>query len=237
MDNKGLQRDILSTYNRLRLGMGFIAFATPIIIPLWGWLLFRIAWQDSLSAYYFAPDGNNFDKFSAYPCRVLFVGILFALGSFLFMYKGFSRWENIFLNLAGAFAVGVAMFPMFPQPGYFPFLDGLHLHYTFALLLFACMACTVIFCYRTTLRWVEDPNRRARYRMAYRVIAVLMVLFPLVAFVLAELSGGLQRYVYWAEFAGIWTFAAYWFTKSFELSESEGEVKALLASLKPPSKP
>ena len=213
--------------------MGLIAFFTPIIIPAWGWFLFGIEWQNSLSAYYFAPDGDNFDKFSPYPCRVLFVGVLFALGSFLFMYKGFSWWENKFLNFAGAFAVGVALFPMFPQPGYFPFFDGLHLHYTFALLLFACMACTVIFCYRSTLRWIADKNVRARYRSTYRVIAGLMVFFPLVAVVLAELSGGLQRYIFWAELAGIWTFAAYWFTKSLELSNSEGELKLLLATLTP----
>lgn len=234
MSDKGLQRDILSTYNRLRLGMGFIAFATPIIIPIWAGF-FGVAWQDSLSAYYFAPVGAK-EVYSIYPGRVLFVGILYALGSFLFLYKGFSRWENRFLNFAGAFAVGVAMFPMFPQPGYFPFFDGLHLHYTFALLLFGCMACTVIFCYRATLQWVADLKRRALYRMVYRVIAGLMVLFPLVAVVLNELSGG-HRYVYWAELAGIWTFSAYWFVKSLELSRSEGELKALLANLPAPPRP
>ena len=98
------------------------------------------------------------------------------------------------------------------------------------------MACTVIFCYRATLHWVEDPKCRALYRMVYRVIAVLMVLFPLTALVLNELSGG-QRYTYWAEFAGILTFSAYWFVKSYELSESDGEMKAFMASLPPAKRP
>jgi hypothetical protein len=228
MDDKALQRDILSSYNRLRLGMGIIAFVTPVIIPIWAaW--FDVSWQSSLSAYYFAPVGDQ-HEYSIYPGRVLFVGALYALGSFLILYKGFSRWENILLNVAGASAVGVAMFPMYPQPGYFPSFDGLQLHYKFALLLFACMAGTVIFCYRATLQWVEDPKRRAIYLMAYRMIALLMVLFPLTALGFNEFSGG-RRYAYWAEFFGIWTFSIYWFVKSYELSESDGEMKAFMASL------
>ena len=58
-----------------------------------------------------------------------------------------------------------------------------------------------------------------------------MVLSPLIALVLAVFSDSLQRYVYWAEFAGIETFAAYWFVKSRELTESEAELRALAGKL------
>ncbi len=43
--------------------------------------------------------------------RSWFVGILFVLGIFLYLYKGFSTLENCLLNIAGLSALGVALFP------------------------------------------------------------------------------------------------------------------------------
>jgi hypothetical protein len=233
VDNQELQERILSTYNRLRLGMGWIALATPIAIVVWG-LIFGVSWQDSISAYYFAPQADE-RVYSIYPARVLFVGVLFALGSFLFLYKGFSRREDIALNPAGLFALGVALCPMYAQAGYIPFSNVLH--FTFAVFLFMSMAYAAIFCHEETLRWVKDANRRRRYKIAYHVIGWFMGLFPLVGLILAVFFGAVQRHLYWIEFAGIWAFAAYWFTKSWELKESEVEMEALTGSLpqRPPS--
>lgn len=230
MNNKELQQHILSTYNSLRLGMGIIAAATPIVIVLWA-LIFGVGWQDSISAYYFAPLGDKLE-YSIYPGRVLFVGVLFALGSFLYLYKGFSWGENVALNLAGAFAVGVAMCPMYAQVGYIPYSNILH--FTFAVLLFVCMAYTAIFCCDDTLQWVADPKRRAWFRRTYYVIGWFMALFPLTGFVLAYFFDAVQRHIFWIEAAGIWAFAAYWFTKSIELKESEAELRAIAATLAPP---
>src|SRR5262249_16287274 len=155
VDNETLQQHILSTYNSLRFGMFIIAAATPVAVVLWG-EIFGVDWQNSISAYYFAPTGSEL-KYSPYPGRVLFVWVLFALGSFLYLYKGFSRGEDVALNLAGACALGVAVCPMYAQTGYIPFSNVLH--YTFATLLFICMAYTAIFCHDGTLRWLADPDR------------------------------------------------------------------------------
>jgi hypothetical protein len=224
MDNQGLQERILSTYNSMRLSMGWIAAVTPIVIPLWGYYLFGVAWQNSISAYYFAPHGNDW-VYSFYPARVLFVGNLFAIGSFLFLYKGFSRGEDWALNLAGVFALGVAVCPMYAETGYIPVSNVLH--FTFAILLFICMAYAAIFCHEETLRWIKNPNRRAHYKLAYHIIGWFMGLFPLVGLILAVFFGAVQRHVFWIEAAGIWAFAAYWFTKSRELKESQIERQVL----------
>jgi len=48
--------------------------------------------------------------------REVFVGILFAVGAYLYLYKGFSAVENIALNLAGTFAICIPLFPT-PLPG------------------------------------------------------------------------------------------------------------------------
>lgn len=230
MNNEALQKQILSTYNSLRFGMILMAAATPVVVVLWGYA-FGIDWQDSISAYYFAPFGSDL-KYSIYPGRVPFVGILFALGSFLYLYKGFSKRENVALNLAGLFALGVALCPMYAQTGYIPFSNILH--FTFAVLLFLCMAYTAIFCTQDTLQWIADPERRARYRATYRIIGWFMALFPLIGLALALYFHAMQRYVFWIEAAGIWAFAAYWLTKSRELKESEVEIKAVTGTLTQP---
>jgi hypothetical protein len=153
----------------------------------------------------------------------------------LFLYKGFSRREDIALNLAGFFALGVAVCPMYAMKGYIPHSNTLH--FTFAVLLFACMAYTAIWCKDDTLQWLPNPARRQYYRRLYNIIAFLMMIFPLTAFVLAVVSHSLQRYIFLAEAAGIWAFAAYWWTKSRELTESEAEIRALTGNLPPPSLP
>lgn len=223
MDKETLQQHILSTYNSLRFGMCVITAATPIVIVIWG-IIFDVKWQDSISAYYFAPVGAK-PEYSVYPGRALFVGILFALGSFLYLYKGFSRREDVALNLAGVSALGVAVCPMYVQGGYIPFSNVLH--FAFAILLFLGVGYTAIFCHNETLQWLADPNRRRWYRRAYHLTGWFMVLFPLVGLLLAVFFDAVQRHVFWIEAAGVWAFSAYWFTKSRELRESEAELKAV----------
>jgi len=230
VEKETLQMHMLSTYNSLRFGMFAIAAAAPIAIVLWGFL-FHVGWLNSISAYYFAPTADKW-VYSAYPTRVLFVGILFALGSFLYLYRGFSTRENVALNAAGACALGVAVFPMYREVDYLPFSNILH--FSFAILLFICMAYTAIFCHEDTLRFVADANRRKHYKVVYHLIGLFMGLFPLVGLVMAALFGAMQRHVFWIEAAGIWAFAAYWFTKSQELKESQAEVKAATGTLTQP---
>jgi hypothetical protein len=233
MNQQDLQSRILSTYNSLRFGMFIIAAATPVAVVLWGYI-FGVAWQNSISAYYFAPVGSEL-QYSPYPGRVLFVGILFALGSFLYLYRGFSWQEDVALNFAGLFALGVALCPMYYQDGYIPISNDLHC--TFAVLLFICMAYTAIFCHDETLRWVTNEKRRSHYRMAYNIIGWFMGLFPLVGLALALSFDAVQRHVFWIEAAGIWAFAAYWFVKSRELKESELEKQPATGRMRSPAVP
>src|SRR3546814_11716292 len=66
--------------------------------------------QPSLSAYYhFAPDAA--DQYGAGTMRDAFVGMLCAIGSFLFFYRGHSFQEDVALNCAGISAVLVALVP------------------------------------------------------------------------------------------------------------------------------
>jgi hypothetical protein len=227
IDDQAMQMHILSTYNSLRFGMGLMALVTRVIVVLWGYK-FNVDWQNSISAYYFAPFGNE-QVYSAYPCRVFFVGILFALGSFLYLYKGFSTREDWALNTAGVCALTVAVFPMYAEAGYIPLSN--YVHFGAAVILFLCMAYAAIFCSQDTLQLIADANLRRRYQILYHVVGWFMALFPVVGLLAAMWLKAAQRETFWIEAAGIWAFAAYWFIKSYELKTSEADLKAATGTM------
>ena len=99
-----LQIHIFATYANLRIGVVAIAILFPFL--LWGgWAIHGISLPDSMSAYYHVTENGK-------SMRNWFVGILFALGIILYLYKGYSIKENLALNFAGVFALGVAISPM-----------------------------------------------------------------------------------------------------------------------------
>ena len=97
---KKLRTHIFSTFLSLRVGMAVVAALFPIILWLVG-LTQGIQLLDSMSAYYHASPIT----------RDMFVGILFAVGLTLFFNKGFDLLEEWTINLAGVFAIGVALNP------------------------------------------------------------------------------------------------------------------------------
>jgi hypothetical protein len=94
------ESQITETYFFMRLGMGVLALALPFVLVLGGWGILGIKPLTSMSAYYHSD------------LRDVFVGVLCAIGFCLFLYKGFSKGEDVALNVAGVLAVGVAFFPM-----------------------------------------------------------------------------------------------------------------------------
>ena len=215
-----LANHILSTYNSMRLGMGLLAVATPVAIWAWG-CFWGVPWQDSISAYYFAPIADSPTKFSTYPTRVLFGGILWAIGAFLIMYKGYSKAENRILNLAGCSAIMVAMNPMYAQKGYIPCSN--YLHYSFAVLLFVCMAITAICFGKDTLPSIEDKKVRRRYSAFYTTFAHLMWVFIGLAIAVKLIWNNSGHWVFVLEALGIWAFGAYWLTKCHELRDTSAK--------------
>jgi hypothetical protein len=95
MKAKDITKHILATYFNLRIGMGLIGLAFPLLLVGGSQTIL-----DSLSAYYHTG------------MRDIFVGGLMATGAALYLYKGFSNGENRALNLAGLLALAVAIFPV-----------------------------------------------------------------------------------------------------------------------------
>lgn len=225
-DANDLQKHISGTYFSLRLGMGVLAAALAPALWLGGRFADHEALRCSMSAYYFSPT-----------MRDKFVGVLCAVGLFLYLYKGFSRQENWALNVAGAFAVGIAIVPTSPDC---EASTGITLHGAFAVLFFVAIAYVCVVRAADTLSLIRDTRKAKRLRTVYRGLGVLMIASPLVAVVLAQSlqPGGPKRsLVFFVETVAVLTFAAYWLVKSRELSATDAEKLALERKLKPASPP
>jgi hypothetical protein len=227
------QKHIVSTYFCLRLAMFLLALLTPVIIIGWGFW-WGDTLQTSLSAYYFGfqPKVDTNWAYSNYPTRVFFVGILFALGFSLWAYKGFSRLENILLNIAGLCAILVAIFPMWPETGYIAFSRTVH--FTSAVVLFGCMAAVAILCSESSVREIPCARIRRNYRRTYHRIGVLMALFPVIGILWAVSFDAIKYQTLLIEWVGVWIFAAFWLVKTIELRSMEVDMKAVKGELSAP---
>jgi len=210
---KKLEDNILSTYFSLRMGIVLLSVALPLILYFSGPLL------NSMSAYY---GRGGF-------LQAVFVGILWAVGSFLYLYKGYSTLENVLLDLAGVFAVLVAMIPCNCWPGAVG--DSNKLHGTSAVLFFFSMAAVCVFCAKDTLALVVDQKVKDRYRHTYHTIGVLLVLSPVAAVAVSFVFDQLVAFKFYIEAFGVFAFAAYWLVKSKELKATAAEKRAARGEL------
>lgn len=219
-----LQKHILSSYGALRRGIGLLAVALPLILTILGIVLAGVVLQESISAYYHAVGGAM---------RNWFVGILWAIGVFLLLYRGFTQRENIALDVAGILLIIVAMVPMEWDCG--DSCQKVTVHGLSAIGFFLMIGYVCIFRACDTLHLVKRPAQRRRYRKLYRVLGHAMWVFPAVVGILLFFSiNPLGPYtVLILETVAIWVFAAYWLIKSREIQESNADLEAAKGELTP----
>jgi hypothetical protein len=217
VDESTLLNHVFGTYNWLRFGTAAIALAFPLL--LWGWgRLHGLPLQGSMSAYYWASvEGDP-------PSRVWFVGGIFALGAFLFLYKGYTRLEDWLLNLAAALVILVALVPMSWKCGSeLGYCSPWRWHYVCAIAFFACIVIVALFLSGTTLHEIQDPRARQGYTIAYWVTRGSLVIFPALAIIAHVVTKRTDTLPFFLELAGIWAFAAFWLVKTLELLKSQAE--------------
>lgn len=205
-----IERDRLSiSYLSLRKSIGVLGLALPIVLPLGAWLLFDAqSLEDSISDYYHTGMRN------------IFVGILCAIGVFLFSYKGFERKDDIAGDLACIFAVGVAIFPTTPD-GDVSSVDKLLgiLHFASAGLFLATLAYFSYFLFTKSNVDVPPPgpkrNRNRIYRASGYVIVASIVLIAVVKLLPSQIEAVLLPYrpVFWLEAAAVIAFGMSWIVK------------------------
>lgn len=245
-----IQKHMLMMFIALRLGVGALGISLPIILGVVGYVGYGIRLPGSMSAYYHATSACSGIKVvkqeeaaeasvtppASDPCLVKgtgpmrnwFVGNLFFIGGAMLLMRGFSRYENWALNIAGIMAPCVALFPMNWGND-----KGFNPHETFAITFFVCIAFTCIFCADKTLQQIPEstPNRAkviAFYKAWYRFFGVLMVALPGCAhlFLWRDPHG-----MFFVEAAGVWAFGFYWVFKTFELKRSDIEARAMRGAL------
>lgn len=230
-EKQALKIHIFTTYNYLRWGMGALALIFPLVLYVVG-KCHAIDLQGSMSAYYWAGADGIIAP------RNIFVGFLLALSAFFLLYKGFTRPENILLNLAAVFAAMVAFFPMsWNCPGMEKQLPPLNISYcpscwnphgTSAVALFVCLALVSLFCAHATLPALDNQKQLQRiFKIAYNITGSLMVLSPVVAAVLRILFNRLDSMTYFIELTGVMSFAIFWLVKSDELRRTKLDWNAL----------
>lgn len=216
MSSEQLRKHILASYFLLRVGMALIGFLFPLILWIGG-LFVNFDLQPAMSLYYHTPMRN------------IFVGILCALGAFLYLYKGYDYKENIGLNFAGIFAVGIALLPTSPKelilrpevdPGCDPFFSPLH--GICAILFFLSIAFVSIFTHDASLKENSSSSKRKFYGRLYNILGILMILLPLSSAYLMSMT---KYRIIAIQIGAIWTFSTYWVLKTFEFTSSQLDKK------------
>lgn len=222
MTSDKLQNNILSTYFTLRMGIVVLSVALPLVLYFGGrWWGHIDTLATSMSAYYGEHDGSM---------RNWLVGILWTVGSFLYLYKGFSVLENVLLNLAGGFAVAVAMVPCNCWD------DGADSsstwHVFVAVAFFGSMAAVCWFCAEDTISLLPEKADRDAFKRRYRAISFFLLASPAAAVFASYALRQNASYKFFIEAFGVWTFGYYWWTKSREFRITSAEKRALHGMLK-----
>lgn len=216
-----LQLHVTSTYASLRTGIGVIGIALPVALWLGGRIGDGEPLRSSISAYYYSPTMGD-----------VFVGALVTVGVFLYLYKGFGQAEDWSLNLAGLFAVGVALVPTGPPDAPDRAFTW---HGAFAVSFFVCIAYVCIFRASDTLSLIRDTSKARALERVYRLLGAGMIAAPLGAFLLGRLirgEGGPNIAIFLVEATGVWVFGTYWLIKSRELARTDAARLALEGKLR-----
>jgi hypothetical protein len=91
---------------------------------------------------------------------------------------------------------------------------------------FLAIAWVAAVCSKNTLELMEPSSDRVPYRRAYNLIAAVMVLSPITAYIF-NLFASLNSYILIVEVFGIYSFAAYWCVKTKEMSRPDAETRVI----------
>ena len=198
---RSFEAQAVRSYLYLSLGIGLLATALPVLLVIAGGL----ETHDSISSFYHEKVG---------PARDIMVGTLCAVGVFLFLFHGLSDRENWLLNAAGVAIIAVALVPSPGDTGYGSAL----IHRGAAIAFFLLIGIVAIFFSKRRIEKIGHARKRRRFKLAYTIAGTAMVALPVIVAALQFVPGGLwsTHWVFFAEWAGIWTFAIYWFVKTAE---------------------
>ncbi|MBO6576877.1 MAG: hypothetical protein JJ896_16095 [Rhodothermales bacterium] len=200
----------LVSFLTLRRVVGALGVLLPIVLVLGSNALDpQPGLQESISDYYGTA------------MRDVFVGVLFAIGWFLFSYRGYDVRDDLAGDLACLFAMGVALFPTTSAD---PAIRNVH--FASAALLFLVLAYFSLYLF--TKSRVGTPMTREK-RLRNRVYRICGVLMLLCIALIAVYKWGFEdtalahwKPVFWLESIALWAFGWSWFVKGETVLTDDG---------------
>jgi len=200
MDSDDEILDQTFSYLTLRKTIGWISILLPFVLMLGKFLISKgIFIYNSISHYYYSE------------MRDIFVGAICAIALFLFFYKGYNKWDNWAGNLAGIFAIGIALFPT-AEKGAYNWVADVHLICASSFFLILAVFSLVLFT-------LKDPDHTKQKRIRNKIYIVcgsvmIVCLISIVIFVkFYEDEYPESSFVFWAESFALIAFGVSWLTK------------------------
>jgi hypothetical protein len=213
MTNTDRNQPLVISYLALRRAVGILGIILPAALVVGVFALGKCnSIQDSISDYYYTRMGH------------LLVGILCALGLFLFSYKGYEKRDKIASKLACLFALGIAFFPTYGPNAKLSCNVLMRnsgntisiMHDVFAALFFITLAYMSLFQFTKS---AGNPTREKILRnriyktCGYTIIACIILL--VLATKIPVLRESLKDYkpIFILETIALWAFGLSWLTK------------------------
>lgn len=178
------------------------AFCLPPLLYLSGVLLFSVGLQPSFSLYYYTP------------VQDIFVGLLFILGTLIYIDHPHYAEKGYLAKVAGILAFAIALLPTKPLETDSQNIIFL-LHSLSALVFFALLAIISLTVF--VGESLTTGNKKIYKTCGYTILLVLG-LFILLRLSPTEIQKTLQNIniIFWLETVATWAFAFAWFTRSKE---------------------
>jgi hypothetical protein len=198
MSNNGPPPRLIVSHLTLRRAVGAMGVLLPIALAVGYLLVGGSGILASISDYYHTDVGD------------VFVGTMFAIGWFLFAYRGHERQDDLAGDFAWVCALGVALFPT----GH-PVAMIRALHFIAAALLFLTLAyfSWALFTKTGGSPTPEKLKRNKIYRACAVVMVACIVLIAVYSWFLSGTPLSSLKPVFWLETFALWAFGTSWFIK------------------------
>lgn len=206
MDEARSELRPMISYLTLRRTIGILGILFPVVLVFGGITLFQTDIQSSISSYYHTGMRNTF------------VSTIVAIGTLLFLYRGFARTDDIASDLSFVFALGAALFPPTPTdsaPDRAQLIGYVHL--ASAALFFITQIYFSLFVFTQT-----DPSgwptrmklqRNQVYRACGYLMSLCLALIVIYSLIPEDTGIGRIKPVFWLESLALWAFGVSWFVK------------------------
>lgn len=209
----GDRERVMVSYLTLRRVVGVLGVSLPPILAVGYFVLGSgTELQDSISDYY----GTEM--------RNVLVGVLFAIGFFLFSYRGYERHDDLAGDLACVLALGVALFPTTSESKAIRAV-----HFLSATGMFLVLAYFSLVLFTKTRKGVPPtPEKKIRNWIYVACGGIMLACIASIALYFAFLQNtpvAEVKPVFWLESLALWAFGLSWFVKGETVLLDVGESK------------